>query len=335
MPSLRTEITEIVTGLGMLGYRDLDDVLSIGPAAVANVTGEHFRRLAGARAAGEYRAEFATAWENGRVFARAEDGLRGRPPWAVEWKGPHRPPGYEQIPVDLRVDHVYLISCKYGSRILHNVSPAHLFDHLLVERPSGRPGDWYETVAPEIYQEFYEACRRVVGGEGLPSEVGDLGTSDRLVLKKALAGPWAPALEERYAYLCTAVAHASAERWRTGMSTRARREHLLWRLLRFQAAPYFVLGADPAGRPLRYRVATPWDFRELYDLRTFSVWPTAAGQPRVDWRAGVIRRADGAELGVEGHVEVRWSHGRFRQPPEAKVYLDTPHERVPGYLPIE
>jgi hypothetical protein len=37
---------------------------------------------------------------------------------------------------------------------------------------------------------------------------------------------------------------------------------------------------------------------------------------------------------VEGHVEIRWSHGRFASPPEAKVYLDTPHHQVPGYWPL-
>ena len=38
---------------------------------------------------------------------------------------------------------------------------------------------------------------------------------------------------------------------------------------------------------------------------------------------------------VQGHVEVRWSHGRFAQPPEAKVYLDTPTDELPGYFPLE
>jgi hypothetical protein len=37
---------------------------------------------------------------------------------------------------------------------------------------------------------------------------------------------------------------------------------------------------------------------------------------------------------VRGHVEVRWSHGRLAAPPEAKVYLDTPHDDVPGYFPL-
>jgi hypothetical protein len=37
---------------------------------------------------------------------------------------------------------------------------------------------------------------------------------------------------------------------------------------------------------------------------------------------------------VAGHIEVRWSHGRFGGPPEAKGYLDTPHHLVPGYFPL-
>ena len=37
---------------------------------------------------------------------------------------------------------------------------------------------------------------------------------------------------------------------------------------------------------------------------------------------------------MKGHVEVRWSHGRFSGNPEAKVYLDTAHAAVPGYHPL-
>ncbi len=37
---------------------------------------------------------------------------------------------------------------------------------------------------------------------------------------------------------------------------------------------------------------------------------------------------------LEGHIEVRWSHGRFGGPPEAKGYLDTPHHLVPGYFAL-
>ena len=70
-------------------------------------------------------------------------------------------------PIDLRVDHVYLMSCKYLSKILFNVSPASIFDSLLFGGqgrgtrasrevlPGG--GDWYAEVAPAEYQALYES----------------------------------------------------------------------------------------------------------------------------------------------------------------------------------
>jgi hypothetical protein len=107
---------------------------------------------------------------------------------------------------------------------------------------------------------------------------------------------------------------------------------MLWRLLRIGSAPYFVLGASSSGF-VRLRIATPWDWRQQFDLRSLSVEPQPSGQPTVAWRA-CARRRNGSDAMVEGHVEVRWSHGRFGGPPEAKVYLDTPHLRVPGYFPL-
>jgi hypothetical protein len=54
----------------------------------------------------------------------------------------------------------------------------------------------------------------------------------------------------------------------------------------------------------------------------------------VAWAATVAPTGGGDDVEVLGHVEVRWSHGRFGGPPEAKVYLDTPHSKVPGYVPL-
>ena len=111
---------------------------------------------------------------------------------------------------------------------------------------------------------------------------------------------------------------------------------MLWRLLRIGSAPYFVLGHDRrSGLPARYRIASPWDWREQFELSAFSVSPSQAGQPRVDWTCTYRSRDDGAEREVAGHVEIRWSHGRFAQPPEAKVYLDTPMSSLPGYHPLD
>ncbi|MFT5203278.1 MAG: hypothetical protein ACI9C1_002676 [Candidatus Aldehydirespiratoraceae bacterium] len=332
MADTRTEITEIMTGLGLFGFRDLERALAARPRFILNVDNEVYDRLDDAYVAGQHAAAFSTAYENGAVFARADDGLRGRPPWQVEWKGPHRPPAYEQIPADLRVDHVYLLSCKYGSNILHNASPWHVFDRALTERAK-QSGDWFAEVAPESFQEFYAAVRSYVDDTALPERAADLEADHRLRLKAALKGQWPAALRSDWQLVAFEIARASAARLLSGASGRREREEFLWRVLRLQAAPYFVLGAGLDDEPLRYRVGTPWDFRNQYELRSFDMWGEHAGQPTVRWRADLHDRERGERV-IEGHVEVRWSHGKFAGVPEAKIYLDTPHHDVAGYEPL-
>ena len=331
MATARTEITEIVTGLGMLGFASLEHAITVRSALVRNVETVHFERLEDAFAQGTHRREFVVAWANGEAFARSNDGLRGRPPWQVEWKGPHKPPGYEQIPADLRVDHVYLLSCKYGSTILHNVSPAHLFDRRLADR-RGERVDWFATVAPEAYQDLYSACRAEMGRDELPADVGNLRTDHRRVFK-SLPRTWSAGTAEPYHELVRSVSVVSAQRWNASL-TPAVREEFLWRILRLQPSPYFVLGATDEHDPLRYRVLTPWDFRARFAFRAFDAWPHVVGQPIVRWRAVVLDRVLGTERTIDGHVEIRWSHGRFSGVPEAKVHLDSHPHTVAGYEPL-
>ena len=59
------------------------------------------------------------------------------------------------------------------------------------------------------------------------------------------------------------------------------------------------------------------------------------GSPGSTGPVPTASRDDGTERDVAGHVEIRWSHGRFAQPPEAKVYLDTPMSSLPGYHPLD
>ncbi len=337
MAALRTEITEIITGLAMLGFRDLDEALTVRPRSVTNLTTEHYERLDQARSDGVHANEFTTAWANGHIFARADDGLRGRPPWSVEWKGPHKPPGYEQIPADLRIDHVYLVSCKYGSSILHNASPSHVFDRALAEKRVERGSDWFLTTAPDEYEDLYHECVNATQLFGMPLSAADLDTADRQRLKAALPkrGALPDAAQKLYEAFSVAVASASAKRWAAVLRTPRAREDMVWRLLRLQSAPYFVLGATKSGEPLRYRVGTPWDFRHQFEVRSFDTWAEPAGQPMVRWRAEVSDRESSEQRIVEGHVEIRWTHGRFSGAPEAKVHLDTHPHDVPGYFPLK
>ena len=406
MPSDRTTVTELGTGLGMLGLADIDEAVRSRTAVMHSLSPEMWERLARLRAGGAYDGEFHAAWANGQAFLGAADGLRGRPPNVVEWKGTGRAPGDEVAPIDLRVDHVYLVSCKYLSTILFNVSPSHVFDELLAGGPArtGRAargllpggGDWYAEVAPAEHQALYEAVRVAAkrseggaraagtaplrparparsggrsptavalpglgGGDApdhdgttrengtsdtrrgllaelvhLPPRAVDLTSAQRDTLGQWLRSGWPAEATSLYAKLSNAVARASVRRWHAAMETGGGTgEAMVWRLLRIGSAPYFVLGSS-AARSLRLRIATSWDWRQQYKLISVSLDPQAGGQPRVGWEAVVRDRVTNELHEVAGHIEVRWSHGRFGGLPEAKGYLDTPHHLVPGYFSL-
>ncbi len=411
MPSDRTTVTELGTGLGTLGLSDVDAAVRSRTPVMHSVSPEMWERLAALRAGGAFDTEFHAAWANGQAFLAATDGLRGRLPTVVEWKGTGRAPGDEVAPIDLRVDHVYLVSCKYLSNILFNASPSHVFDHLLMGGQSrasrsthdALPGgaDWYAEVAPREHQSLYEAVRSSllraadgpagamsapapaartgsarpstgrgasvvslpgfdpvgdVGGgadgphraatrtspsvalRSLPERAVDLTTAQRDALGQWLRAGWPEEAKDRYAALSDEVARTSARRWEeaiagAGAGAGGAGEAILWRLLRIGSAPYFVLGSSPA-RSLRLRIATSWDWRQQYKLASFSVEAQPGGQPRVGWEAVVRHRVSHELSEVAGHVEVRWSHGRFGGLPEAKGYLDVPHHLVPGYFQL-
>jgi len=335
VPDDRTAVTELATALGTLGSRDLTAALARRPAELA-VEEAVWERLRSLEASGRFDAEFATAFANGRAFLEAEDALRGRPPRLIEWTGGRRPPGDEIAPVDLRLDHVYLISCKYLSRNIANPSPARLFEGLLATVGAWDQTDWYQVVAPDEHRALYDACRRSAGLDDLPEDPGALDPEARRRLRRALPGRSSFPPEARHAYreLCGRVSHESARRWRDNVARAGAAERMVWRLLRIGNAAYFLLGADPR-RSLRLRVASPWDWRQAYRFVDLDITAAEAGQPQVNWSATYVDRASAGRRAVQGHVEVRWSHGRFAQPPEAKVYIDTPSDELPGYFPLE
>ena len=329
MPSERTFVTEIATGLGMVGDDDLGSVIARRPPEMANLSPANWDQLTRLWNSGAYHTEFMAGFLNGQAFLAAPDALNGRRPRIVEWTGGRRPPGDEVVPSDLRVDHVYLVSCKYLSQILHNPSPARLVEGLLTQAPVDDLRDWYHRVAPVEYQELYEACLPVVEGPSLPDRATDLAKAERRRLVLALRAGWPPGAADAYATLCRSVSRATAEAWNARVTPR-NAEPVLWRLLRIGSAPYFILGASPRAS-MRLRIDTPWDWRQTFRLRRFEIEPQLGGQPRVRWMATCEVRHTSEERIVRGHVEIRWSHGRFGQPPEAKVYLDSPHDAVPGY----
>ena len=332
LPDLRTTVTEVVTGLATLGYATLGDALVARPAELVNVGPGDLgspRRRRGRRCARRRVRRVA----NGCALLAAREGLRGRRPLRVEWKGSVRAPGDEVVPADLRIDHVFFVSCKYLSRIVINASPAHLFERLLRGGHGQRGSDWFDDVAPAAHQALYRAS--VPGDATFPARVVDLLPYQRRQLAERLRSGWPgearpgtrswPARwpwPRRAAGPTACAAATTASACCGGCCASGRRPTTCW-----------------APRPVQVRrCACGWaprgDWQQQFELRSFAAFPQAGGQPRVGWRATVRDRLSAVERVVEGHVEIRWSHGRFCGPPEAKVYLDTAHREVPGYVPL-
>ena len=328
-----TKVSEIATALGML-RPTLPEAMSHRPTELVGVSDEAWRQLLGLYHAGGHSKLFAKAFANGRVFARSDRGLRQRHPNTVEWSGPFQARWTSAIPADLRVDDVYLVSCKYDSKILHNTSPARFFESRLTESLRST-GAWFDSIALEQYQVYFTAVRSHYGLTGVSADVTKLDAADRSILKHALPRQLPDELSAEQAAFCHAMATASVERWRKSVTSLRQRQEFALSLLRIPQAIYFLLGVDgPAS--LRFKVASRWDWAKQYEVRELKMsGRDGAMQPTVDWRLVVTDTALHTDVVVEGHVEVRWSHGRFLGAPEAKVKLDTALRAVPGYLALD
>lgn len=328
-----TLISELATALGMI-RRTLGEAIAHQPSELTGVSAADWAMLTALHDAGRHTELFEHSFANGRAFATSEAALRHRQPGLVEWSGPRKIRGEGAIPADLRVDDVYLVSCKYGSKNLLNSGPAKLFDNRLRDGIRATTS-WYEDVAGEAYQRYYDAVRTHFAFDDLAGDVTRLSDADRALLAGRLERELPAALVDVQAAFCLAVSEASAARWRRSIgSTAQQRGDFAMSLLRIPQAVYFLLGRT--GRtPLRFKVLSRWDWATRYELRSFAITPSRAMQPTVDWELTVLDRAARAECSARGHVEIRWSHGRFNKAPEAKVYLDSDLASTPGYVPLD
>ena len=201
--------------------------------------------------------------------------------------------------MDLRIDHVYLVSCKYLSRNIANPSPARLFDGLLATSGQWEQTDWYEVVAPEELRALYDACRRATGLVDLPADPGALDSEQRQRLRRALPGrAYPPEARHAYRQLCARVSTASAQRWRATLAPGARRRPNGWCGVCSASAtpPTTSWGPTPAGR-----CASGWRARGTGARPSSSVGlditAATSGQPQVNWTASYVEQRHRARGG--------------------------------------
>lgn len=106
-------VTELATGLGMLGRDDTEALIAERPAVFANLTTEDWDRLEGLWLGGAFTAEFEAGLGNGRAFLESPEALAGRIPRIIEWVGARNAPGDEVVPADLRVEIIPLTTKEF------------------------------------------------------------------------------------------------------------------------------------------------------------------------------------------------------------------------------
>jgi hypothetical protein len=329
----RTLVTELVTALGMIPTWTLETLETNAPAPkeLVGVEDTEWESLLKLWRENEMPDAFFESFASGRYFLTSNQGLRDRPPQLVEWKGKHQSPEHDPLPVDIRIDHVFAVSCKNYSKILLNPSPNSLFRHALTE--GGVTGlDWFNESAPHEYYDLLKETFAFLDLGEAPGSVAALSQEQRLALKNAFRN-WPHELEPAVQRFVAAVSHKSADALNSALPSIRERERFFWRIMRIHSAPYFMLGNQRSGS-LHLRVLTPWDFRRKYEFRGLEILPEARGQAQVRWRASVFDNELGSDMETEGHIEIRWSHGRFNKAPEGKIYLDTPHHLAAGYVQI-
>lgn len=333
----RTILTELATALGLTGYTSLEEAVKARPDLL-KIESDEWERLRSVHRAGDWASIAETAFQNGRYFSTHADGFNGRIPQRIDWSGGRRIPGDRLVPADLLVDRVYMISCKYLSKVVLNTAPACVFLDGLAVTSRSRRINWFDEVASGAHQALYSRTVEVLGLQDMAASPIALNSEQRQKLKDAFKERTTPGLPDElgteYKALIDDVSRASADRWNEILDDRAEQERMLWRLLRIYSATYFILGIDER-RIMRLRVITPWEWRQSYKFVSFDVVAAQRGQPRVDWAAEYRDLAWGQRRRVRGHVEIRWGHRPFCGPPEAKVYLDTSHEEVPGYIDLD
>ncbi len=217
MPDDRTFVTELATATrDARRVPSVEEAVKIATSRAAAITNDHWDRLEDLTSSGaSERPNAQAAFENGRAFLESPDALRGRRPILIEWTGGRRPPGDEVAPIDLRVDHVFLVSCKYLSANIANPSPARLFDGLLATTGDWVRGDWYLETAPEELRRLYWRARRHRGEPDLPDDPVLLQPAERRDSAACTSRPIAArrGAARRTLTLCRAVSDASAKRW--------------------------------------------------------------------------------------------------------------------------
>ena len=161
LADLGTTVTELTTGLGMLGFSSLDEALSAQkPKEMVSVSPETWERLRqahdGRGPRGRVRRRLC---ERGGPSYDASEGLRGRPTAEHRVEGSRRAPATRSRP-SICASTTSSSSAASTSRGFSSTPRPSTSSTDFCRAPRRRGGDWFAQVAAGAYQELYRRVRR-------------------------------------------------------------------------------------------------------------------------------------------------------------------------------
>lgn len=337
MASEKTEATELSVAFGVLGIEH-PLVLSeddINARFEQTLSQEKYLR---------FSDEFLSP-VNSKLYKRLVDlGLKIRAKYpllntvsSIHWCGLEKQARTDSGARDLIAANIP-ISIKAGSNVLANKSPAYIFDSLPQGLPSpDRSENWYLLMDPPGYQNLYSFVRNIrLIRFDYPELVAEFervaSKNDREEVKDEIAkltDGEKKKFGELYLAMCRKVAEASAELFNRNFLSTMRGPSPKWviesivrNLFRIDSVEYIMAGT--AGSKI-YAIKMPslsqWKKEwEIVDVQAFP--ELTRGQSRVQIVVQYKRKKEITIYLAPFHIEIRWSHGKFAQAPEAKLYKD-------------
>jgi tRNA A-37 threonylcarbamoyl transferase component Bud32 len=339
MPTPRTECTELSVGFGILAVENL---LELKQSQVE----KYFEGTLSKEKYDRFREEFPNNEALYRQMYNVGLGLRAiyspyKKVSSLKWAGPQQQAVTTAAAKDLIVVNTP-VSVKENSDVVHNPSPYNLFETI----PSGQvkaqsSENWYLEQAPQEYQELYSFVRSK-GLDYLPEDVSEFEQSikgrERKPIKyviKQFSDGEKQAFKHLYLRMCHQVARVSADIFNNnysasmlGRSSNAVLEQITRHFFRMNAVDYILGGIDKNNA---FAVIVPeltrWK-REWIITDVIAEPELDREQSRVQFLVHYKNRNSGITYTAEFHTQIRWSHGKFQNNPEAKLYKNFAWEEV-------
>jgi tRNA A-37 threonylcarbamoyl transferase component Bud32 len=343
MPSAKTECTELSVGFGLL---------RIDPFGLTQTELDQY--FDGTLTANKYKT-FVHELERDedyyrRFYALGMDLRSSYPLFAglttVRWEGPRHQARSLSMAKDLVASNTS-ISVKADSHVVFNLSPHTFF----VSLPSGTPTpsrseNWYIQRSPVLYQKLYSYVRDEYY-QDFPSQVADYHQTvpkkqrkEFAKTAKRLANSGPVGFKELYRSFCYDVARKSAEMFNDALANAINSpvrnsiiESIIKHLFRIGESEYILCGLNK-GKDFAVAIPDLTAWKRKWKFKSLEAVPVECGQSRVDVTLTLENKAEHRLSTLKYHVEIRWAHGKFNGPPEAKVYKEFAWTDVPFFRKI-